>query len=245
MSFGALRRAAVEALNAGARDRRLPAQHRRGRAERRTTARAATWCSRSGTAYFGCRDADGRFSLPRLVELVQRDPVRAIEIKLSQGAKPGVGGLLPAAKVTAEIAAARGVPVRARLRQPARHAAFADVDGDARVRRDAGRRHRPAGGHQVGRRRAAPSGRSSPRAWPRPAAGVDFVTIDGGEGGTGAAPLVFADHVALPFRLGMGAGVPRVRRCGASTTDVVFIGSGQARPARDGAPGASRWAATW
>jgi glutamate synthase domain-containing protein 2 len=82
-----------------------------------------------GTGYFGCRDDHGRFSLARLLEQVGGAPVRAIEIKLSQGAKPGLGGLLPATKVTPEIAAIRGVPVGVDCVSPPAHSAFSDVDG--------------------------------------------------------------------------------------------------------------------
>ena len=81
-----------------------------------------------GTAYFGCRDAEGRFNLDRLKEVVAGAPVRALEIKLSQGAKPSLGGLLPAPKVSAEIAAARGVPEGRDCVSPSRHAEFSDTD---------------------------------------------------------------------------------------------------------------------
>jgi glutamate synthase domain-containing protein 2 len=81
-----------------------------------------------GTAYFGCRDDRGRFSLDRLKELVAGAPVRALEVKLTQGAKPSLGGLMPGAKVTAEIAAARGVQQGQDCVSPSRHAEFSDTD---------------------------------------------------------------------------------------------------------------------
>ena len=81
-----------------------------------------------GTAYFGCRDEHGRFDLQRLKDLVAGAPVRALEIKLSQGAKPGLGGVLPGAKVSAEIAATRGVPEGVDCVSPSRHAEFDDPD---------------------------------------------------------------------------------------------------------------------
>ncbi len=81
-----------------------------------------------GTAYFGCRDDDGRFDLGRLKELVDEAPIRALEIKLSQGAKPGLGGVLPAPKVSREIAETRGVPEGVDCLSPSRHAEFDDVD---------------------------------------------------------------------------------------------------------------------
>src|SRR3546814_4712552 len=81
-----------------------------------------------GTAYFGCRDRAGAFDIERLKDLVASAPVRAIEIKLSQGAKPGLGGMLPAAKVTPEIAEIRGIEEGVDCASPSRHTAFGDVD---------------------------------------------------------------------------------------------------------------------
>ena len=109
MSFGALSGPAIEALNRSARaagclhntgEGGVSVHHLQG----------GDLVLQIGTGYFGCRDAAGRFSLKRLEESLARGPFRALEIKLSQGAKPGVGGLLPKRKISAEIAAARGVP---------------------------------------------------------------------------------------------------------------------------------------
>jgi len=178
-----------------------------------------------GTGYFGCRDELGRFSLERLVARVDEAPVRAIELKLSQGAKPGLGALLPGAKVTAEVAAIRGVPVGVDCTSPPVHTAFHDVDSLLElVETIADATGLPVGiKSAVGQlsfwetlvERSAATGR-----------GVDFVTIDGGEGGTGAAPLVFSDHVALPFRWGFS----RVYRTFAEhglADQTTFIGSGR------------------
>src|SRR3954468_24633812 len=127
MSFGSLSGAAVEALNRGAAlagclhntgEGGLSAHHRHG----------GELVLQIGTAYFGCRDERGRFDLARLRDLVASAPVRALEIKLSQGAKPGLGGVLPAAKVSAGIAAARGVPEGVDCISPSRHAEFSDTD---------------------------------------------------------------------------------------------------------------------
>jgi glutamate synthase domain-containing protein 2 len=155
-----------------------------------------------GTAYFGCRDARGRFSLPALVELVQANPVRAIEIKLSQGAKPGVGSLLPAAKVTPEIAAARGVPAGRDCQSPPAHSAFDGVGGLLELIE----RIADATGLPVGIKSAVGElgfWEELARGMALTGTGPDLITIDGGEGGTGAGPLVFTDHVALPFRIGL------------------------------------------
>ena len=127
MSFGSLSGRAVEALNKGAAlagclqntgEGALAPYHRNG----------GDLVFQIGTSYFGCRDDQGRFDLARLKDLVASAPVRAIEIKLSQGAKPGLGGMLPGAKVTPEIAAIRGIPVGKDCASPSRHTEFSDVD---------------------------------------------------------------------------------------------------------------------
>jgi glutamate synthase domain-containing protein 2 len=224
MSFGSLSPPAVEALNRAAAV--APCLHNTGEGGLAPVHRhGGELIFQIGTGYFGCRDADGRFSLERLQERVAEAPVRAIEIKLSQGAKPGLGGMLPAAKVTEEIAAIRGVPAGKDCISPARHTAFSDVDGlIGFVERIADATGLPVGVKTaVGRielleelaRRMRDTG-----------AGPDFVTIDGAEGGTGAAPLAFADHVALPFKLGFARAFAAFAREGL-TDDVVFIGSGR------------------
>jgi glutamate synthase domain-containing protein 2 len=139
MSFGSLSGPAVEALNRGAQaagclqntgEGGLAPAHRHG----------GELIFQIGTGYFGCRDEHGDFSLERLRERLTEAPVRALEIKLSQGAKPGLGGLLPAAKVTAEIAAIRGVPEGRNCVSPSSHSAFSDVDGSSRSSRCSPRR---------------------------------------------------------------------------------------------------------
>jgi glutamate synthase domain-containing protein 2 len=178
-----------------------------------------------GTGYFGCRDASGRFSLDRLLERIAEAPVRAIEIKLSQGAKPGLGGLLPAPKVTEEIAQIRGVPAYRDCASPASHSAFSTVDELIEfVERLA-----DATGLPVGIKSAVGDLDFWARLAERMAAsggGPDFLIVDGGEGGTGAAPLAFSDHVALPFKLGMARVYPLFARAGIAE-DVVFIGAGR------------------
>ncbi len=224
MSFGSLSGAAVEALNRGAAaagcwqntgEGGLSAHHRHG----------ADLVFQIGTGYFGCRDERGDFSLERLLRTIEGAPVRALEIKLSQGAKPGLGGLLPAAKVTPEIAGMRGIPVGVDCRSPNRHRAFGDVDGLIEFVEQLA----AATGLPVGIKSAV----GEEQFWWELAArmratggGPDFVNVDGGEGGTGAAPLVFSDHVSLPFLRGF----PRVYRAFASEDlhhDVVFAGAGR------------------
>jgi glutamate synthase domain-containing protein 2 len=224
MSYGSLSPPAVEALNRGAA--LAPCLHNTGEGGLAPAhEHGGDLVFQIGTGYFGCRDEQGRFSLERLQERIADVPVRAIEIKLSQGAKPGLGGMLPGAKVTPEIAAIRGVPVGENCVSPARHSAFSDVDGLIEFVEEIA----AATGLPVGIKSAV--GRQE--FWDRLAhrmrttgAGPDFVTVDGAEGGTGAAPLAFADHVALPWKLGFSRVFCAFAEAGMSD-DVVFVGSGR------------------
>ncbi len=224
MSFGSLSATATEALNRGAQlagclqntgEGGVSSHHQHGG--------ELIW--QIGTGYFGCRDARGRFDLSRCVDVVAANPIRAIELKLSQGAKPGRGGLLPAAKVTPEIARIRGVPLGQDCVSPAAHSAFHNADSMLDfVEMLAEKTGLPVGiksavGQMDFWHDLTQQMLSSPRA-------VDFVTIDGGEGGTGAAPLVFSDHVALPFKLGMSS-VYRLFREAGLHDQIVFVGSGK------------------
>jgi glutamate synthase domain-containing protein 2 len=224
MSYGSLSANAVEALNRGAA--LAPCLQNTGEG-----GLAPAHCHggeltfQIGTGYFGCRDRDGNFSMSRLLERLDDAPVRAIEIKLSQGAKPGLGGMLPAAKVTKHIAAIRDVPEGEDCVSPARHTAFHDVDSLIEFVEDvAAETGLPVGiKSAVGRQgfwddlavRMRDSG-----------GGPDFITIDGAEGGTGAAPLAFADNVSLPWKLGFSRVFSAFAEAGI-TDDVVFIGSGR------------------
>lgn len=200
MSFGSLSGAAIEALNKGAA--MAGALHNTGEgAISKHHQHGGELTLQIGTGYFGARGIDGRFSLDLLVESLDRAPVRSIEIKLSQGAKPGLGGVLPAAKVTPEIAEARGVPVGITVASPSSHAEFDSIPSMVEfIERVGDATGLPVGIKSAVGERAfwgelAEHMSSSGR-------GPDFITIDGGEGGTGAAPLVFSDHVSLPFRGG-------------------------------------------
>ena len=225
MSFGSLSARAIEALNRGAAaagclhntgEGGISSYHLKGG--------ELIW--QLGTGYFGARDADGSFSKQRfLAEIERRPSVRAVEIKLSQGAKPGLGGVLPAAKVTPEIARIRGIPMGRDCISPSVHSAFTDVDSLLDFVEDLA----DASGLPVGIKSAV----GEDRFWRELAEqmattgrAVDFVSVDGGEGGTGAAPLVFADHVSLPFKVGMSR-VYRVFCEHDLQDDVVFIGSGR------------------
>ncbi len=225
MSFGSLSGAAITALNKGAAIAgTLHTTGEGGVSDYHLNGGELVW--QIGTGYFGCRNDDGTFSLARLKDRVAATPsIRAIEFKLSQGAKPGLGGMLPGAKVTPEIAAMRGIPVGVDCKSPAGHSAFRDVDGLL----DLVETVAAETGLPVGIKSAVGEESfwvSLAERMARTGRGVDFVTVDGGEGGTGAAPLVFSDHVALPFKWAL----PRVYRAFADRDlhhDVVFIGSGK------------------
>lgn len=224
MSWGALSGAAIEALNRGAAqagclhntgEGGISPHHRHG----------GDLVLQIGTGYFGCRDDRGAFSMGRLAETVASAPVRAIEIKLSQGAKPGLGGMLPGAKVTREVAEVRGVPVGIDCKSPPRHHAFDGVDGLI----DFVESIADETGLPVGVKSAVGEAAFWEELADRMAArrcGPDFVTVDGGEGGTGAAPLAFADHVALPFTWGFAEVFTAFARRGIDDR-VVWVGSGK------------------
>ena len=224
MSYGSLSAAAVEAINRGAS--KAGCLHNTGEggvSPYHQFGGELIW--QIGTGYFGCRDDQGRFSMERFKETVETNPIRAIEIKLSQGAKPGLGGVLPGVKVTPEIAAARGVPVRETCRSPNSHSAFGDVDSML----DFVEELADESGLPVGIKSAVGDlnfWKDLARQMATTPRGVDFVTVDGGEGGTGAAPMVFAAHVALPFKNGLSRVYREFVEEGIHE-NVVFIGSGK------------------
>ena len=225
MSFGSLSGPAVQALNRGsALARCLQSSGEGGLASYHLQGGDLVW--QVGTAYFGCRELDGRFSMAKLKEKVARVPqIRAIEIKLSQGAKPGVGGLLPRAKITKEIAEIRGVPMDRDCVSPAAHSMFRDADGLL----DFAESIAAETGLPVGIKSAVGDlafWDDLARLMASGTRGVDFITIDGGEGGTGAGPLVFADHVALPFKVGFSR-VQKIFAAHGVHERVVFGGAGK------------------
>lgn len=224
MSFGSLSGAAIGALNKGAAE--AGAMHNTGEGGLSPHHRqGGDLVLQIGTAYFGCRNEDGTFNLDKLKEVVAGAPVRAIEIKLSQGAKPGLGGMLPGAKVTPEIAKIRGIPVGKDCASPSRHSAFHDVDSML----DFVELIATETGLPVGIKSAVGEmdfWQELARLMARRDRGVDFVTVDGGEGGTGAAPRTFADSVSLPFRMGFSRVYGTFAETGLSD-ELTFIGSGK------------------
>jgi len=180
-----------------------------------------------GTGYFGSRSSDGQFSIEELVKKVEANPqIRAIEIKLSQGAKPGKGGILPGQKVTAEIARIRGVPIGKDCISPNNHRAFSTVDEMVDLI------------ELIAERTGLPVGIKSAIGdmafWEQLAdkmvrerkVGPDFIVIDGGEGGTGASPLAFTDHVALPFKVGFARVYNTFLTAGLAER-IVWVGAGK------------------
>jgi glutamate synthase domain-containing protein 2 len=203
MSFGALSANAILALNGGAKKGGFAHDTGEGSISVHHRANGGDLIWEIGSGYFGCREADGSFSEARFAENALDPQVKMIEIKLSQGAKPGHGGVLPGPKVTAEIAAARGVPAGVDCISPARHSAFSTpVEMMQFIQRLRGL----SGGKPVGFKLCI----GHPWEWFALAKAMletnllpDFIVVDGGEGGTGAAPLEFTDHVGAPLQEGL------------------------------------------
>ncbi len=203
MSFGSLSPNAIRALNRGAHmggfahdtgEGSISAYHREHGGD-------LIW--EIGSGYFGCRNSAGRFDPDKFAEQAQSPQVKMVEIKLSQGAKPGHGGVLPAAKVTSEIAATRGVPLGQDCLSPAAHSEFSTplelADFIRRLRE-------LSGGKPVGFKLCIGQpwewfgivkAMLQADVWP------DFIVVDGSEGGTGAAPVEFSDHMGMPMREGL------------------------------------------
>jgi glutamate synthase (ferredoxin) len=224
MSYGSLSGPAIEALNRGCEI--AGCLHNTGEggiSEFHQHGGDLIW--QIGTGYFGCRDKAGRFDLQRFKDCVAKNPVKAIEIKLSQGAKPGLGGMLPAAKITPEIAKIRGIPMGKDCASPSTHSAFHDADSLL----DFVELLADESGLPVGIKSAVGESQvwnDLARLMDTTGRGVDFIAIDGGEGGTGAAPLVFTDHVALPFKLGFTRAYREFFARGIHN-QIVFVGSGK------------------
>jgi glutamate synthase domain-containing protein 2 len=200
MSFGALSANAVLALNEGARLGNFAHDTGEGGISRYHRQPGGSLVWNIGSGYFGCRDEQGRFSEEAFVRNACTDQVKLIEIKLSQGAKPGHGGILPAGKVTPEIAEARGVPAWQDCNSPSSHSAF---DSPIGLLRFVARLRELSQGKPVGFKFCM----GHPWEWfaivkAMLQTGItpDFIVVDGAEGGTGAAPVEFVDHVGTPLR---------------------------------------------
>ncbi len=203
MSFGALSANAILALNKGAKLGGFAHDTGEGSisAHHRTHGGDLIW--EIGSGYFGCRNADGSFSEERFSANACDPQVKLIELKMSQGAKPGHGGILPGPKVTAEIAAARGVPVGIDCISPAWHSAFSTP---VEMMHFIARLRTLSGGKPTGFKLCI----GHPWEWfaivkAMLETGItpDFIVVDGAEGGTGAAPVEFSDHVGAPLQEGL------------------------------------------
>jgi len=203
MSFGSLSSNAVLALNSGASKGGFAHNTGEGGLSKYHLRHKGDVIWQIGTGYFGCRSTDGGFDPEQFAENAKRDSVRMIEIKLSQGAKPGHGGILPAIKNTPEIAAARGVKVGTKVASPPGHKAFSTpielCEFIAQLRS-------LSDGKPIGFKLCV--GRESEvvaicKAIVQTGIKPDFITVDGGEGGTGAAPLEFTNSVGMPLRDGL------------------------------------------
>ncbi|MGB0102384.1 MAG: FMN-binding glutamate synthase family protein [Nocardioides sp.] len=224
MSFGALGEAAVRAMNLGAKKGNFAHDTGEGGYSRYHREAEGDVIWQIGTGYFGCRDANGDFDPEAFRKTATLPAVKMIEIKVSQGAKPGHGGILPAAKVTAEIAEARLVPQGQDVFSPTYHKAFSTplemVAFIAQLRE-------LSGGKPVGFKICIGDPREFMgivKAMLETGVYADFIVVDGGEGGTGAAPLEFSDSLGSPLTEGLlvvqnalvGAGIRDRFKIGAS-----------------------------
>ena len=203
MSFGALSANAIRALNKGARlgnfyhdtgEGSLSPYHRENGGD-------IVW--EIGSGYFGCRNDDGSFNAEKFAAVACEPEVKMVELKLSQGAKPGHGGVLPAAKVSREIAETRGVPMGRDCVSPSRHTVFSTP---VELLQFVARMREMSGGKPAGFKLAI----GHPWEWFGIAKAMhetglapDFIVVDGAEGGTGAAPAEFIDHVGVPMHEGL------------------------------------------
>ncbi|MFI0897241.1 FMN-binding glutamate synthase family protein [Streptomyces sp. NPDC020983] len=224
MSFGSLSAQAVLALNKGAAAGGFAHDTGEGGLSEYHLRHGGDLVWEIGTGYFGCRTGDGDFDPGEFADKAAHDSVKCVSLKLSQGAKPGIGGVLPGPKVNAEIARVRGVPQGRTVVSPPYHRVF----GTPReLVRFVARMRELSGGKPAGFKLCVGSRRqflAVCKAMIEEGTTPDFIIVDGAEGGTGAAPLEFADHVGSPLTEGLitvhnalvGAGLRDRIRIGAS-----------------------------
>ncbi|MBY0330653.1 MAG: FMN-binding glutamate synthase family protein [Acetobacteraceae bacterium] len=224
MSFGALSPNAIRALNRGAKAGGFAHDTGEGGFSRYHAEHGGDIIWEIGSGYFGARNPDGSFSPERFAGTARLPQVKMVELKLSQGAKPGHGGVLPAAKVSAEIAATRGVPMGQDCVSPPCHSAFATP---AEMLRFIAEMRRLSGGKPAGFKLCIGHPHeflAICKAMLETGITPDFIVVDGTEGGTGAAPMEFMDHLGMPLREGLsfvhnaliGVGLRERIRLGAS-----------------------------
>lgn len=224
MSFGSLSANAILALNKGAAKGGFAHDTGEGGISRYHRAGGGDLIFQVASGYFGCRNDDGSFSPEKFRALAVDPQIKMIEIKLSQGAKPGHGGMLPAAKITPEIAEARGIPMGIDCVSPPAHSTFSTPKG---LMEFVGQLRELSGGKPVGIKLCIGHRRefmSMVKAMLKTGIVPDFVVVDGAEGGTGAAPVEFANRVGMPMLEGLtfvhntlrGAGLRNQVRIGAA-----------------------------
>ena len=203
MSFGSLSANAISALNKGAKMGQFAHDTGEGGISRYHREGGGDLIYEIGSGYFGCRTEDGQFDPDKFKEQAASDQIKMIELKLSQGAKPGHGGMLPASKISAEIAAARGIPMGHDCISPAAHSAFTSP---VQMMEFLGKLRDLSGGKPVGFKLCIGHQREfmcMVKAMLDTGIVPDFIVVDGTEGGTGAAPLEFANHVGMPMVEGL------------------------------------------
>ena len=203
MSYGSLSANAVVALSSGAKMGGFAHNTGEGGVSPYHIQGGADLIWQIGTGYFGCRAADGGFDPDKYQATVATENIKMVELKLSQGAKPGHGGILPAAKVTPEIAKIRGVPVGQDVNSPPGHKAFSTPVG---LLEFVSQLRELSGGKPIGFKLCVGKRReflAVCKAMVKTGITPDFIAIDGGEGGTGAAPLEFSNHIGAPLVEGL------------------------------------------
>ncbi|MFG3105109.1 FMN-binding glutamate synthase family protein [Streptomyces sp. NPDC048182] len=224
MSFGSLSANAVLALNGGAAAGGFAQDTGEGGLSEHHLRPGGDLVWEIGTGYFGCRTRKGDFDAAEFADKAAHDHVKCVSLKLSQGAKPGIGGVLPGAKVNAEIARVRGVPEGETVISPPYHRVFSTP---RELVRFVARMRDLSGGKPAGIKLCVGSRRqflAVCKAMLEEGTTPDFIVVDGAEGGTGAAPLEFADHLGAPLTEGLitvhnalvGTGLRERVRIGAS-----------------------------
>ncbi len=203
MSYGSLSKVAIQSLNGGAKLGNFAHNTGEGGVSPAHLEFGGDLIWQIGTGYFGCRTASGAFDPDKFAEVAAQPSVKMIEIKLSQGAKPGHGGILPAGKVTPEISEIRGVPMGKDVLSPGHHSAFSnpmELCNFIKALRDL------SGGKPVGFKLCVGKRReflSIGKAFVESGVVPDFISVDGGEGGTGAAPMEFSHRIGCPLTEGL------------------------------------------
>jgi glutamate synthase domain-containing protein 2 len=203
MSFGALSANAIRALNGGARLGGFAHDTGEGGLTKYHLENGGDLIWEIGSGYFGARTKDGRFDADMFARKAAHENVKCVSVKLSQGAKPGIGGVLPGSKVSAEIAQARGVPQGEKCVSPSHHREFSTP---RELVRFLVRMRELADGKPVGMKLCVGARHeflAICKAMLAEGTGPDFIVVDGSEGGTGAAPQEYEDHVGTPLTEGL------------------------------------------